>query len=133
MAYLELNSAKLKHNFTFLEELFKSRNIQWAVVSKVLCGNKLYLTELLKLGVKQICDSRTTNLKNIKLLNDNIETIYIKPPATRDIANIVKYADISVNTEISTIMALSRAAKKLNKSHKIIIMIEMGELREGVL
>ncbi len=133
MAFLEMDIKKLKHNFDFLDSLFKSNNIQWAVVSKVLCGNKLFLAELLNLSLKQVCDSRLTNLKNIKSLNDKIETIYIKPPAKREITNIVKYADISVNTEISTIKSLSRAAKKLNKVHKIFIMIEMGELREGVL
>jgi len=133
MAYLEMNVEKLKKNYEFLDRMFKSNNIQWAVVSKVLCGNKLYLTELMNLGIKQICDSRLSNLKNIKLINDKIETIYIKPPAKREITNIVKFANISVNTEISTIKLLSKAAKKLNKVHKIFIMIEMGELREGVL
>ena len=133
MAFIEMDAEKLKYNYEFLDNLFKINNIKWAVVSKVLCGNKLFLTELLKLGIKQICDSRLTNLKNIKLINDKIETIYIKPPSKGEIANIVKFADISVNTEISTIKALSKAAKKLKKVHKIFIMIEMGELREGVL
>ena len=133
MAYLEMDTEKLKNNFLFLDNLFTDNDIQWAIVSKVFCGNKLYLTELLRLGVKQICDSRLTNLKNIKQINEEVETIYIKPPSSRDIANIIKYADISVNTEISTIKALSKMAKKHNKKHKIFIMIEMGELREGVL
>ena len=133
MAFLEMNINKLKHNYDFLDKIFESNNIKWAVVSKVLCGNKTYLTELLKLGVKQVCDSRLTNLKNIKLLNNEIETIYIKPPSKRNVANVIKYSDISLNTEISTIKLLSKAAKKQGKNHKIIIMIEMGELREGVL
>ena len=133
MAFLEMNIDKLKHNYDFLDNLFNSNNIHWAIVSKILCGNKLFLNEVLKLGINQICDSRLTNLKNVKLINDKIQTIYIKPPASRDIANIIKYADISVNTEISTIKSLSRVAKKYNKVHKIFIMIEMGELREGVL
>jgi predicted amino acid racemase len=44
----------------------------------------------------------------------------------------VHYADVSFNTEIDTIKILSRSAKQ-NKTHKIIIMIEMGDLREGVM
>jgi len=61
------------------------------------------------------------------------DTIYIKPPAKRSISSIVKYADISLNTEFETIKMLSDEAKKQNKTHKIIIMIELGELREGVM
>lgn len=133
MAFLEMNATKLKKNFIFLDKLFKSREIQWSIVTKVLCGDKTFLNEILNLGVTQICDSRLSNLKTIKSINPEIETIYIKPPSKRNISNIIKYVDISVNTEFSTIIALSRAAKKANKTHKIIIMIEMGELREGVM
>jgi predicted amino acid racemase len=45
----------------------------------------------------------------------------------------VHYADVSFNTEIDTIKMLSAEAQKQNKTHKIIIMIEMGDLREGVM
>ncbi len=85
MAFITLNTQKLKSNFEYLDNLFKKQNIQWAVVSKLLCGNKDYLEELLKFDIKQICDSRISNLKMIKQINPGIETIYIKPPAKRDI------------------------------------------------
>lgn len=133
MAFVTLDIKKLKSNFEYLTNLFKKNNIEWSVVSKILSGNKLYLTELLKFDINQICDSRVTNLKMIKSLNPQIETIYIKPPAKRSIANVVKYADISMNTEFETIKMLSLEAKKQDKIHKIIIMIELGELREGVM
>lgn len=133
MAHLEMNVKSLKHNYEYLDKIFRESEIKWSIVTKVLCGNKTFLSELLKLGITEVCDSRISNLKNIKEINNTIETIYIKPPSKKDISNVVKYADISVNTEISTIIALAEAAKKQNKIHKIIIMIEMGELREGVL
>lgn len=133
MAFITLDTKKLKSNFDFLENMFSKNNIQWTVVSKLLCGNKTYLTELFKLGIKHICDSRVSNLKTIKSIDSDIETIYIKPPAKRALKSIVKYADISMNTEIETIQLLSEEAQKQNKVHKIIIMIELGELREGVM
>lgn len=133
MAYITLDRKKLKENYTYLEKLFAKNNIQWAVVTKLLCGNKDYLTEVLDLGIKQVCDSRVSNLKMIKSLKPEIETIYIKPPAKRAIKGVVKYADISMNTQISTIQMLAEEAKRQNKTHKIIVMIELGELREGVM
>ncbi len=133
MAYITLDIKKLKLNFDYLNDLFKKNNIQWSIVSKILCGNKDYLTELLALGIEQVCDSRITNLRIIKTINPKIETIYIKPPAKQAVSGVVKYADISMNTEISIIKLLSIEAKKQNKIHKIIIMIELGELREGVM
>jgi predicted amino acid racemase len=133
MAYITLDTVKLRENFNFLDNLFKHEGIQWAVVSKLLCGNRLFLQELLNLDIKQVCDSRVSNLRAIKKMSSEIETIYIKPPPARSISDIVKYADISFNTEYSTLKLISDEAGKQQKIHKVVIMIEMGELREGVM
>lgn len=133
MAFITLDTEKLKENYNYLNTLFQKKGIQWSVVSKMLSGNKAYLTELLNLGMTQVCDSRVSNLKAVKAINPKAETIYIKPPPKRSISSVVKYADISMNTEIDTIKRLSEEAQKQGKTHKIIIMIELGELREGIL
>jgi len=133
MAYIEFDKEKLRYNFNYLDQLFKSHDIQWGIVTKVLCGNETFIKEILDLDISQVCDSRTLNLKVIKKLKPEIETVYIKPPAIRNIKNVIKYADISFNTEYSTIKGLSEEAERQNSPHKIIIMIEMGDLREGVM
>lgn len=133
MAFITMDAAKLQHNYKALDQLFKPLGIQWAIVSKMLCGNKTYLEQLIKLGTRQLCDSRVTNLRTIKSIDSSVETIYIKPPAKQSIDEIIEVADISFNTEIDTIELLNKAARRKNKIHKIIIMIEMGELREGVM
>ncbi len=46
--------------------MFQDYGIEWGIVSKVLCGHKSYLQELINLGVKQILDSRIANLKTVK-------------------------------------------------------------------
>ena len=133
MAFIKLYREKLKENYIFLDTIFSERKIQWAVVTKILCGNIIYLKEIIDLGAMEMHDSRISNLKKIKKLNPNIQTVYIKPPSKRNIEKIVTYADVSFNTEIYTIKLLSEEAKRQNKTHKIIIMIEMGDLRKGVL
>ncbi len=133
MAYIELDKEKLKYNYNYLDQTFKGHKIQWGIVTKVLCGNKVFIQEIIDLGISQVCDSRTSNLKVIKKLKPEIETVYIKPPAIGNIRNVIEYADISFNTEYSTIKGLSAEARKQGKLHKIIIMIEMGDLREGVM
>lgn len=69
----------------------------------------------------------------IKTIRPDIETIYIKPPAKRAIKSVVQFADISLNTESETIQLLSEEAGKQGVIHKIIIMIELGDLREGIM
>ncbi|MGM0376408.1 MAG: alanine racemase [Bacteroidota bacterium] len=133
MAFITLDRKKLKDNYNYLENLFHEHGIDWAIVTKMLCGNKAYLREVHNLGIGQMCDSRVSNLKAIKSIDPSIETIYIKPPPKRSIPSIVRYADISMNTTFETVRLLSEEARRQGKIHKIIIMVEMGELREGVM
>jgi len=133
MAFLKLYKEKLKHNYEFLDNIFKEHEKDWAVVTKLLCGNEAYLKELLDLGVIEVCDSRISNLKKIKELNPEVQTVYIKPPGRRNIREVVKYADVSFNSESSIIKLLSEEAGRQGKTHKVTIMIELGDLREGIM
>lgn len=133
MAFITLSKSSLKQNYQFLQKMFGENNIEWAPVLKMLCGNEKYLNYLLTLGPEQVCDARLGNLKTIKSLAPHKETIYIKPPAKKIIPDIVEFADVSFNTEFSTIKWLSKEAVKQDKIHRVIIMIELGDLREGIM
>jgi len=134
MAYLTFDRAKLKHNFNYLNQLFKSHSIDWAIVTKLLCGEEKYLKEVIDLGIKEICDARISNLKAIKeMAPPDVETVYIKPPAKKNIPDLVRYANTSFNSEYDTIKEINKEAKRQNTTHKIIIMIELGDLREGIM
>src|SRR5690606_27179432 len=126
MAFLNLYQEKLKDNFEFLKTQFHENGIAWGVVSKILCGNELYLKELIALGVDEIHDSRISNLARVKEINPSVQTVYIKPSSKRNLAKMVKYADVSLNSELDTIRWISEEAVKQNKKHKVIIMVETG-------
>ncbi len=133
MAYLKLYRDKLKHNYDYLNKIFKNREIGWGIVTKLFCGNEDFLREVINLGTDEIHDSRISNLATVKSINPDVQTVYIKPPPKDIIPDVVKYADVSFNTELSTIREISKVAQKQNVQHKVIIMIEMGDLREGVM
>lgn len=133
MAFITLDSKKLKENYEYLDQLFAAEGIQWAIVTKLLCGDKTFLQEVINLGKNQLCDSRVSNIRAIKKMAPDAETVYIKPAPRRSIPEVVKYADISFNTSIKTLKLISAEAVKQKKVHKVMIMIEMGELREGVM
>lgn len=133
MAYLKLYREKLHNNYEFLNRLFKENDIYWGVTTKLLCGHEAFLNEVADLGIGEMHDSRISNLKKIKEMHPEVMTCYIKPPPYDVIDSIVKYADASLNTELSTMHELSKEAKRQDKVHKVIIMIEMGDLREGVM
>lgn len=133
MAYIEIDARKLLHNYNFIDSHLKEGNIEWAVVTKLLCGHMPTIDLLVKAGASELCDSRLSNIRKIKQAYKHVQTVYIKPPAKQSIANIIRYADVSFNTQLQTLLWLSEEAVKQNKIHKVVIMIELGDLREGVL
>lgn len=133
MAYLTLNRKNLKQNYEFLDDLFRENEIDWAIVTKLLCGNEAYLKEVLDLGIEEVCDSRISNLAKIKEMRPEVQTVYIKPPAKGSVEEVVRYADVSFNSETSTIKMLSEEARRQGKTHRVTIMIELGDLREGIM
>ena len=136
MAELVIQTEKIKDNIKNLSVFFEKHNIHWSLVTKVFSGDKEFLEHILTEDViekiNSVGDSRLTSLRNLKAVNPNMRTIYIKPPAEVYAADVVEYADISLNSSLSTIQSLNEAALKLGKIHQVIIMIELGELREGV-
>lgn len=136
MAELIIHTEEIKNNIKKLSRFFKEHHIEWSLITKVFSGDIDFLKNILTQDtiedIGSIGDSRLTSLKNLKKVNPDLRTIYIKPPAIMYADEVVKYADISLNSSYKTIKALNAAAQKQNKTHKIIIMIELGELREGV-
>jgi predicted amino acid racemase len=133
MAYVKLYRSELRHNYEFLDKLFKENDIKWGITTKLLCGNRDFINEVIDLGVGEVHDSRISNLRVVKNIDPDTVTIYIKPPPKDTIPELIEYADISLNTELSTMHELSEEAVRQDKVHKVIIMIEMGDLREGVM
>ena len=136
MAELQINITEIRNNIKKLSKYLNSNGIEWSLITKVFSGDKEFLRQILTpdiiKDIHSVGDSRLSSLKNLKEINNELMTIYIKPPAQAYIDEVVKYADISLNSSHKTIVALNKAAKKQNKIHKIIVMIELGELREGV-
>lgn len=120
MAELIIHTKKIQDNIKFLGKYFNSHNIHWSLITKVFSGDKDFLKHVLTNSViekiNSIGDSRLTSLKNLKAINPNMRTIYIKPPAEMYADEVIKYADISMNTSFSTIKALNESAKKAKKN-----------------
>ena len=133
MAEITISSKKLRHNFNFLRTFFEKHQIEWGIVSKLFCGNEIYLKELIDMGATELLDSRISNLRKIKKINPDVTTVYIKPPPRKSLRSVIKYADVSFNSDLETLRLISKEAGRQEKVHRVIIMIEMGDLREGVL
>jgi predicted amino acid racemase len=46
---------------------------------------------------------------------------------------VVAHADVSFNSELEIIGNLSSAARKAGRTHGVVLMVELGDLREGIM
>jgi len=122
---------KLEHNTKLVAEACAGHDIDIMGVTKVFCAIPEAAEAMVRGGVKFLADSRVENLK--KLQNLDAMKVLLRLPMKSQAADVVKYADISLNSELETIKVLGEAAVKQNKVHNIILMADLGDLREGFL
>ncbi len=128
---LNINLDKLKHNANTLCRMAQAQGINdLAFVTKVFCADREMVRTLSETPCRYLADSRIENLANYP--DTDKQRILLRLPMPSQAEDVVKYSDISFNSEEKTLSALSNAAKKLGKQHKVVLMIDMGDLREGI-
>lgn len=123
----------LRHNFGVIHGLMSRQGASWSVVTKALCGHEETIRALWHLGARSVADSRLDNLRAIARASPELEKWYLRLPHLSVVDQVVELSDVSLNTEIEVIEALSKEAVRQDKTHNIIIMIELGDLREGIV
>lgn len=127
---LEINVRKLEYNARVeVAELAKC-GVNVMGVNKVFDGCPETAAAIVRGGIKTVAESRVNNLKKIQHLD--CEKCLLRSPLMSEIEDVIRYADISLNSEAEIIRALSREAVKQDKVHKIMLMIDMGDIREGI-
>jgi len=127
---LEIDIKKIRYNADKMIGECKNREINVAAVTKGFCANENITEALVDCGVDILADSRIQNLK--KLSKFNITKMLIRIPMLSEVSDVVKYTDISLVSELETIKKISSEALKQNKILDIILMIDLGDLREGI-
>lgn len=102
-------------------------------VTKVLCGDLTVAQVLVDNGISVLADSKLDNLKKMRDAGIQAQFALLRTPALSEVEAVIQYADMSMNTELKVIQQLSIVAHKYRTVHKIILMLEMGDLREGIM
>lgn len=121
--------AKLKHNVERVAALCHGAMCACAVVTKCVCADARIVSALEESGTDYFADSRLMNLASIKSRKPRYLLRIAQP---WEAADVVAHSEISQQSEIATVRLLGEAAKKQNRRHKVVLMVDMGDLREGV-
>lgn len=129
---LEVNLTKVYENAKYTVDLCNSVGINVAGVVKGFNALPPVVEEFIKAGCEYIAHSRMDQIIKLRQQGYNIPMMLIRVPMLSEIENLVKYVDISLNSEIETLNKIQRQCELQNKTHKVILMVDLGDLREGV-
>lgn len=123
---------KIENNTRVIVDFCGEHDIDVIGVSKVTCGMPSVAKTMIAGGVKGIGESRIENINRLRASGINHPVTLLRIPPLSGVDEIVNSVDISLNSELSVIKGLSRAADKKGKVHGIILMLDLGDLREGI-
>lgn len=132
---LRIDLAKIGKNLEAVSALARRGGCSLMIVTKSFCADGRIVDEILKNDyVQYLADSRIKNLASYadRAHMAGKETVLLRLPQMCEIEETVRFADMSLNSEIASVRLLDEEAARQGKTHKLILMIDMGDLREGI-
>ncbi len=128
---VEINLQYLKENVAAIVERCAEFGIDIAGVIKGTTG----IPECAKMyqegGAKMIASSRLEQIEDARNYGIDLPYLLLRVPMLSEIPEVIRLTDISLNSELCVLRALNEEAAKQNKVHKVILMADLGDLREG--
>jgi predicted amino acid racemase len=84
-------------------------------------------------GVTALGESRLENVARLREAGISAPVWLVRSPTPALADEAVRLADVSVVSELAVIEALDAAATRAGTRHGMLVMVELGDLREGVM
>jgi len=102
-------------------------------VSKATLGLPEIARTWVAAGVHSIGESRIESIESLSRWELGVPLLLIRSPMLSQVDRVVAHAAISCNSEAVVLRALAAAAHCQGVRHGVLLMVELGDLREGIL
>lgn len=102
-------------------------------VTKVTCGTPEVARAMLAGGAVALGESRVENAARMREAGVEAPIWLVRAPAPGVADDAVRYTDVSVVSEMSIVEALDTAAVRAGRRYGIVAMVDIGDLREGMM
>ena len=130
---LIIDKEAFRNNTRIIKKLCEDNNVSLCAVVKVFHAMDELITILHEEGISEYASSRVVQLKNVKKLYPQDKTLLIRIPMISELEDVIKYVDTTLISEKDTLVKLNEIAKENNKVQNVIIMEDLGDLREGII
>lgn len=131
--FLEIDLDKIQYNAAQIVNRCHKQGIEVLGVTKGFSATPEIVTALIEGGVDGLADARMENIMELRENGFKLPITLLRIPRLSNVKNVVRFTDISVNSELAVIQALAQAALAIKRTHPITLMVDVGDLREGVL
>lgn len=128
---VEINLKKLRSNIDQMVSRCNNQGIDVAGVIKGCTGIPQCAKQFEEGGCKFIASSRLEQLQDAKDFGIKLPLMLIRVPMLSEIKDVISLTDISLNSEEVVLKALNDEAIIQGKVHQVILMADLGDLREG--
>lgn len=130
---IEVDLAKIEANSRHLVEQLRPRGIRVTGVTKATLGSVEVGAAMLRGGVAGLADARIENLARLASGPPaGAPRTLIRSPMLSQADQVVRAATTSLNTGLPVLTALDAAARTQRRTHQVVLMVELGDLREGI-
>lgn len=129
---LTLDLRRIEENARTLVQRLAPRGIRVVGVTKAALGAPAVARAMLAGGVTGLGDARLENLARLHAAGVEAPRTLIRAPMLSQVDAVVAVADRSLNSEAAVLDALAAAAVEQGRTHEVVLMVELGDLREGV-
>ena len=130
---LVVDLAKVEANTRHLVEQLRPRGISVTGVTKATLGSPEVGAAMLRGGARSLADSRIENLTRLaEGAPASACRTLIRSPMISQVDQVVRHATTSLNTGLRVLDALDEAARRQRRTHQVVLMVELGDLREGI-
>ena len=129
---LQIDLGKIHHNAHTLVERLARRGISVTGITTAALGSPEIAATMLLAGVRDLGDSRIENIEVMRRSHVRARMSLIRSPMLSQAARVVTSTDVSFNSELEVIRRLSLEARKLGRTHAVVLMVALGDLRQGI-
>lgn len=129
---LEIYPDRIAQNARSVVGLCHEHGVHVAAVAKVACAHPAVVNALVSGGADMVADSRIRNLQSMADAGIDRPLMLLRIPAPSRAADVVRCANVTLNSNLRTIELLSEAAALHGVRHHVIVMVDVGDLREGL-
>lgn len=128
---LTVDTEKLYHNVKTVAGKCAEYGIETAGVIKGFNGIPKAAEAFVKAGCRQLATSRMDQIIELKEKGIEAEFLLVRIPMISEAEEVAYYADMSLQSEVKVLEAVNNACEKVGKKHSVILMADLGDLREG--